>query len=139
VTIDTACSSSLVALHDALRDLRMGLCTLAIVAGVNLTLLPALSDMLSDAGLLSAHRCRPFDETADGYVRGEGVGVVVLRRLEHAFNGHDRIYALLRGAAVRHDGGGQGGVAIPSEVGQRDLLRAAYSDARVEPSQVRHT
>lgn len=93
--------------------------------------------MLSDAGLLSAHRCRPFDETADGYVRGEGVGVVVLRRLEHAFNGHDRIYALLRGAAVRHDGGGQGGVAIPSEVGQRDLLRAAYSDARVEPSQVR--
>jgi acyl transferase domain-containing protein len=98
-------------------------------------LLPTLSEALSDAGL-SSTTCRSFDATADGYARGEAVGVVVLRRWGEALAGGDRVYALVRGGAVRHEGGGQGGVGVPSVQGQEDLLRAAYKDAGVDPSQV---
>lgn len=133
LAIDTACSSSLVAVHDAVRDLRLGSCSMALAGGVNLIITAEQSGLLSDAGLLSSEGCKSFDASADGYCRGEGVGVVVLRRLHHAIASGDRIYAIIRGSAVRHDGKGSG-LGVPNATAQEDVLRAAYKEAKVDPS-----
>src|SRR5690606_19898528 len=102
---DTACSSSLVAVHTACRSLRLGECDVALVGGVNLLLNDQLSRGFAAAGMLSpSHACRTFDASADGYVRGEGAGFVVLKRLPDARRDGDRIRALIRGSAVNHDG-----------------------------------
>lgn len=136
LTVDTACSSSLVAIHLAARDLRSGATSLAIAGGVNLMLSPAVTIAFDQAGgLAPAGRCRPFDADAEGIVRAEGCGVVVLKRLSDALRDGDRVLALLRGSATNADGRSNGLVA-PNPKAQEALLRAAYADAGLEPSDV---
>jgi phthiocerol/phenolphthiocerol synthesis type-I polyketide synthase D len=129
LTIDTACSSSLVALHQACRDLRAGACDTALAAGVNVLLSPAITVGFHEAGVLApGGRCRPFDAGAEGIVRGEGCGVVVLKRLADAVREEHPILALVRGTAVNSDGRSAGLVA-PSPAAQQSLLRSALRDA----------
>ncbi|MDI6105196.1 beta-ketoacyl synthase N-terminal-like domain-containing protein, partial [Actinoplanes sp. NEAU-A12] len=136
MAVDTACSSSLVAIHLAARDLRSGETDLALAAGVSLMLDPALTVAFGRAGGLAAGgRCRPFSADADGIVRGEGCGVVVLKRLSDAVRDSDRVLAVLRGGAVNSDGRSNGLVA-PNPKAQEALLRQAYADAGWPPSTV---
>lgn len=136
LAVDTACSSSLVALHLAMRSLRDGECDLAIVAGVNMLLNPNLTEVLSEAGMMSTDaRCHTFDARANGYVRGEGCGVVVIRRQSDARARRDNILAVLLGSAVQQDGR-TNGMTAPSGLAQQAVLRAALSDAGVSPGAV---
>ncbi|MCP4380581.1 MAG: amino acid adenylation domain-containing protein [Hyphomicrobiales bacterium] len=136
LTLDTACSSSLVAVHLAGRSLRQRECRLALAGGVNLILCPHTTVSLSKARILAADgRCKSFDAAADGYVRGEGCGVVVLKRLSDARADGDRILALIRGSAIMHDGSSSG-LTVPSGTTQEKLLRQSYSDAGIEPQAV---
>ncbi|TQM31120.1 type I polyketide synthase [Nocardia bhagyanarayanae] len=136
VAVDTACSSSLVALHMACQSLRSEESSLAVVGGVNVILSPGLAITMSRAGVMSADgRCKAFDAAADGYVRSEGAGIVVLEKLSHAVaNGHS-IYAVVRGSAVDQDGRTNGLIA-PSRRSQEDVLRNAYAQARIAPRDV---
>jgi acyl transferase domain-containing protein/acyl carrier protein len=136
VAVDTACSSSLVAVHLACQALRTGDCDLALAGGVNLVLRPEPSEALERLGMLSdGGRCRPFDDDADGFVRGEGAGVVVLKRLADARADGDPVYALVRGSAVGSDGRSNG-VLAPNGKAQAALLRGAYERAGVDPAAV---
>jgi amino acid adenylation domain-containing protein len=136
LAVDTACSSSLVALHLAAQSLRAGECDLALAGGVNLLLAPETMIYLSKSRALSpTGRCRTFDAAADGFVRGEGCGVVVLKRLSDALADGDEILALLRGSAVNHDGPSSG-LTVPNGAAQERLLRAALRQAGVEPRAV---
>lgn len=111
VAVDTACSSSLVALHVACDSLKRGDCDVALVGGVNV-LRPEITEMLSGAGFLSPKgKCHAFGNDADGYVRGEGCGFVVLKRFSAAANDGDRIYACVRGTATNSDGRSNGSLA----------------------------
>jgi acyl carrier protein len=110
VTVDTACSSSLVAVHLACQSLRTGDSNLAIAAGVNLLLSPAVTRSFDQAEAMSpTGQCHAFDARADGFVRGEGAGVVVLKRLADAVRDGDRVLAVVRGSAVNQDDGPQSG------------------------------
>nr|UUL70763.1 Malonyl CoA-acyl carrier protein transacylase [Vitiosangium cumulatum] len=134
--VDTACSSSLVAVHLAIQSLRNGECRMALAGGVNLILSPEISVFLSRAHALAPDgRCKTFDASADGYARGEGCGVVVLKRLSDAQQDKDRILAIIRGSAVNHDGPSSG-LTVPNGLAQQALLRQALSNARVEPARV---
>ncbi|QXV57741.1 type I polyketide synthase [Amycolatopsis sp. TNS106] len=134
LTVDTACSSSLVAVHQAVQSLRRGECGTALVAGVNLLLSPAVTASFQRAGVLAPDGyCKPFDAAADGIVRGEGCGVIVLRPLKAARRAGDRVLAVIRGSAINSDGRSNGLVA-PSPGAQAGLLRDAYAAAGVEPS-----
>ncbi|HEY2514993.1 MAG TPA: polyketide synthase, partial [Polyangiaceae bacterium] len=136
VTVDTACSSSLLAVHLACQSLREGECDLAIAAGANALLDPALSIYLSRARALSpTGRCRAFDAAADGFVRSEGCAVIVLRRLDDARTRGDRVRAVVRGSAVNNDGKSNG-LTAPNGAAQRRLLEDALRAARVEADQV---
>jgi acyl transferase domain-containing protein len=136
MSVDTACSSSLVAVHLACRSLRLRECGLALAGGVNVILLPELSINFSKAGMLAPDgRCKTFDASADGYVRGEGCGVVVLKRLTDAMSDGDRIMAVIRGSAVNQDGA-SGGLTVPSGPSQEAVIRRALSDGGVEASEV---
>ncbi|MFQ6329963.1 SDR family NAD(P)-dependent oxidoreductase [Nocardia sp. CWNU-33] len=136
VALDTACSSSLVAVHQACRSLRSGECDVALAGGVNLLQSELTSAALSRMGALSADgRCRPFDARANGYVRGEGAGVIVLKRLSRAIADGDEIRALVRGSSVNHDGRSMG-LTAPNPVAQRELLRAALADAGCDAAQI---
>ncbi|OYE03398.1 hybrid non-ribosomal peptide synthetase/type I polyketide synthase [Nostoc sp. 'Peltigera membranacea cyanobiont' 232] len=136
MSIDAACASSLVAVHQAIRSLRNNECELALVGGVNLILNPAITINLSQSGMMSPDgRCKTFDAAANGYVRGEGCGVLVLKRLSVAQKKSDRILAILRGSAVNHNGAAAG-LTVPSGPAQQDLLRQALADARVSPQQI---
>ncbi|MEU7895953.1 SDR family NAD(P)-dependent oxidoreductase [Nonomuraea sp. NPDC049152] len=138
VAVDTACSSSLVATHLAIRALRAGDCELALACGVNALIEPEPSIGLSKAGMLAPDgRCKPFDAEANGYVRGEGCGVVVLKRLEDALAAGDRIYAVLRGGAVNQDGASNG-LTAPNPAAQRAVLHEAYADAGLAPGEVQY-
>ena len=129
VAIDTACSSSLVALHLACASLREGESDVAIAGGVNLLLTPEVSVAFSHAHMLSADgRCKAFDASADGYGRGEGCGVVVLKRLADARRDGNRVFALLRGTAVNQDGRSNG-LTAPSGLAQQAVMRAALTSA----------
>ena len=109
VTVDTACSSSLVAVHLACQSLRAGDSNLALAAGVNLLLSPAVTRSFDQAEAMSpTGRCHAFDAGADGFVRGEGCGVVVLKRLSDALRDGDRVLAVVRGSAVNQDGRSNG-------------------------------
>lgn len=137
LSIDAACASSLVAVHLAVQSLRSGESELALVAGVNLLLHPMISVGFSQARMLSpTSRCRAFSRDADGFVRSDGAGLVVLKPLSRALADGDRIYAVLRGSAVNNDGVGDGPLMTPSAIGQELVLRAAYADAGVEPRAV---
>lgn len=132
LTVDTACSSSLVALHQACAGLRSGECDTALAAGVNVLLSPVVTAGFEQAGVLAPRgRCRPFDGTAEGIVRGEGCGVLVLKRLSDAEREGLPVLALVRGTAVNSDGRSAGLVA-PNPAAQRALLRAALRDAGVD-------
>jgi acyl transferase domain-containing protein len=109
MAIDTACSSSLVAVHQAIRSLRSGETDMALAGGVNLLLSPELTIAFSQARMMAADgRCKTFDAQADGYVRGEGCGVVVLKRLSDALQDGDQVLAVLLGSAVNQDGRSNG-------------------------------
>ncbi|MEC3974370.1 SDR family NAD(P)-dependent oxidoreductase [Amycolatopsis sp. H20-H5] len=136
LTLDTACSSSLVAVHQAVQSLRRGEIDTALVAGVNLMLSPGITANFHRAGVLAADgHCKPFDAGADGIVRGEGCGVLVLKSLKAARRDADRVMAVIRGSAVNSDGRSNGMMA-PNPDAQAALLRDAYSAAGVEPSSV---
>ncbi|MFJ5927356.1 SDR family NAD(P)-dependent oxidoreductase [Kitasatospora sp. NPDC092948] len=138
MAVDTACSSSLVAVHQAAAALASGECTLALAAGVNLILSPALAVNFSKAGAMASDgHCKAFDARADGYVRAEGCGVVVLKPLGRALADKDRIYAVVRGSAVNQDGRSNG-IMAPNPLAQEEVLRAAYDTARVRPDQVQY-
>ncbi|MEV0296266.1 SDR family NAD(P)-dependent oxidoreductase [Nocardia sp. NPDC050710] len=136
VALDTACSSSLVAVHQACRSLRSGESDIALAGGVNLLQSELTSAALSRMGALSADgRCRPFDARANGYVRGEGAGVVVLKRLSRAIADGDEIHALIRGSSVNHDGRSMG-LTAPNPVAQRELLLEALADAGCDAARI---
>jgi phthiocerol/phenolphthiocerol synthesis type-I polyketide synthase A len=136
VTVDTACSSSLVAVHLACQSLRTGDSNLAIAAGVNLLLSPAVTRSFDQAQAMSpTGRCHAFDASADGFVRGEGCGVTVLKRLTDALRDGDPVLAVVCGSAVNQDGRSNGLMA-PNPAAQIAVLRAAYANARVEPRHV---
>ncbi|MGB3495630.1 MAG: hybrid fatty acyl-AMP ligase/type I polyketide synthase, partial [Elainellaceae cyanobacterium] len=136
LTVDTACSSSLVALHVACQHLAQGDCTQAIVGGVNLILSPDLTSTFTQAGMMAADgRCKTFDASADGYVRGEGCGVVVLKPLSIAQRDGDSILAVIQGTAVNQDGRSNG-LTAPNGPAQQAVIRQAMRRAGVTPSQI---
>jgi acyl transferase domain-containing protein len=136
LVIDTACSSSLTAIHLAVRSLRDGECRAALAGGVNVVLSPLGNVVLSRARMLAADgKCKTFDASADGYVRGEGCGMVVLKKLSDAAADGDRILAVIRGSAINHDGT-TSGFTVPNGLAQRELIRAAIADAGVPPSSI---
>jgi acyl transferase domain-containing protein len=136
MTIDTACSSSLVAVHLACQSLRARECNVALAGGVNLLVTPITSIAFCRAGMLSRDgRCRTFDAAADGYGRGEGCGMLVLKRLADAVADNDDIIAVIRGSAVNQDGP-SGGLTVPSGPAQQSVIRRALESSGVLPSQV---
>ncbi|XXT21833.1 amino acid adenylation domain-containing protein [Sorangium sp. So ce429] len=136
MSVDTACSSSLVAVNLACQSLRAGECTMAIAGGVNALLSPEVFVVLSKARMMAADgRCKTFDRAADGYVRGEGCGVVVLKRLSDALANNDSILALIRGSAVNHDGRSSG-ITVPNARAQQAVIRQALRAAGIAPAQV---
>ena len=136
VVLDTACSSSLVTVHLACQSLRRRESDQALVAGVNLMLSPENSIATSRWGMLAPDgRCKTFDANADGYVRSEGCGVVVLKRLSDAVREGDSVLAVVRGSAVNQDGPSSG-QTVPSGPAQQAVLRAALAAARLEPSDI---
>jgi acyl transferase domain-containing protein/acyl carrier protein len=138
MAIDTACSSSLVAVHLACRSLWNGESSLALAGGVNLILSPAITINFSKAGVMAPDgRCKAFDARADGYVRGEGAGLVVLKPLSRALADGDPIYAVIRGSAVNQDGRSNGLMA-PNPLAQAAVLREAYRRAGASPGDVQY-
>lgn len=138
IAVDTACSSSLVAAHLACASLWNGESDLALAGGVSLILTPAYTINLTKAGVMSPDgRCKVFDASANGYVRGEGAGVVVLKPLSRALADGDPIYAVIRGSAVMNDGRSNGLMA-PNRQAQEALLLEAYRRAGVTPGQVQY-
>src|SRR5579863_2104782 len=138
IAIDTACSSSLVAVHQACGSLRSGESTLALAGGVNLILSPAITINFSKAGAMAPDgRCKTFDARANGYVRSEGAGIVVLKPLSKALADGDPIYAVIRGSAVNQDGRSNGLMA-PNPLAQEAVLREAYRQAGVSPGKVQY-
>ncbi|WP_030715481.1 type I polyketide synthase [Streptomyces sp. NRRL F-2580] len=136
LAVDTACSSSLVAVHLAAGSLLTGECDTALAGGVNIVLSPSLGMVYGQLGLAASDgRCKPFSADADGIGRSDGVGLVVLRRLEDALADGQRIYAVLRGSAVNQDGRSNGVIA-PNRWSQQRVLDFAYRRAGVTPDQV---
>jgi acyl transferase domain-containing protein len=136
MAVDTACSSSLVAVHLACNALLAEECDYALAAGVNIAATPALSIFYTQAGLSAPDgRCKPFSADADGIGRAEGVGVLVLRRLENALADGQRVYAVIRGTAVNQDGRSNG-ITAPNRWSQRDVIAAACRRAGVHPYDV---
>jgi acyl transferase domain-containing protein/acyl carrier protein len=136
MAIDTACSSSLVAAHLACQNLRTRDCNLAMVAGVNLILTPKGTINECRARMLAVDgHCKTFDATADGYARGEGCGVVILKRLSDAIADGDNVLAVIRGSAVNQDGR-SGGLTVPNGPAQQAVIRKALENGNVKPEQV---
>ncbi|MCA9958477.1 MAG: type I polyketide synthase, partial [Anaerolineales bacterium] len=136
VSIDTACSSSLVAIHLACQSLRSGECNMALAGGVNVMLVPEPTIALSRYKMMSANgRCQTFDARADGYVRGEGVGMIVLKRLSDARRDGDAVLAVIRGTAVNQDGASSG-LTAPNGPAQEAVIREALANAQVQPADV---
>ncbi|WP_264077792.1 type I polyketide synthase [Mycolicibacterium houstonense] len=136
VAVDTACSSSLVAIHQACQALRLGECDLALAGGANVLLTPATMITFSSAHMLAPDgRCKTFDAAADGYVRGEGCGVIVIKRLDDAIRDGDRIRAVIRGSAINQDGA-SGGLTVPNGVAQQRVIADALKRSGLEPSDV---
>jgi acyl transferase domain-containing protein/aryl carrier-like protein len=136
MAVSTTCSASLVAIQLGVAALRAGACDAALAGGASLLLQPDDTAYLCQLGALSpTHRCRAFDADADGYVRSEGGGVVVLKRLSDARAAGDRVLGVILGAAVNHDGAGSG-LTVPNGEAQRDVMQRALADAGVAPAQV---
>ncbi len=136
LALDTACSSSLVAIHQAVTGLQRGEADLALAGGVHAILSGRLLEMRANAGMLSPDgRCATFDAAANGYVRGEGCGIVVLKRLAEAQADGDRIWAVVRGSALNQDGASPG-LTVPSGPAQEKVIEAALLRAGLQPAQV---
>ncbi|MEM7530532.1 MAG: type I polyketide synthase, partial [Chloroflexota bacterium] len=136
VSVDTACSSSLVALHQACQSLRQRECTLALAGGVGLILRPDNTISFSKVGMLAPDgRCKPFDVAADGFVRGEGCGVIVLKRLADAIADEDNVLAVIRGSMINHDGPSSG-LTAPRGPSQQAVIRQALRRANTAPDEV---
>jgi acyl transferase domain-containing protein/acyl-CoA synthetase (AMP-forming)/AMP-acid ligase II/acyl carrier protein len=136
LAVDTACSSSLVAIHLACQSLRRGESDMAVAAGVNLILTPDLTVNFTRAGMMAPDgRCKAFDAAANGYVRSEGCGVVVLKPLSKALADGDPVYAVVRGSAINQDGRSNG-LTAPNGQSQEAVLRAAYRDAGITPAEI---
>ncbi|HEU5333226.1 MAG TPA: SDR family NAD(P)-dependent oxidoreductase [Actinocrinis sp.] len=134
--IDTACSSALVAVHRAVRAIQTGECETALAGGVNVLLSPGLFVAFQKSGMLAADgRCKTFDEGADGYGRGEGVGVVLLKPLRRALEDRDHVYAVVRGSAVNH-GGHATSLTAPNPAAQARVVAAAHRAAGVDPASI---
>ncbi|WP_431825893.1 beta-ketoacyl synthase N-terminal-like domain-containing protein [Burkholderia sp. F1] len=134
--VDTACSSSLVAAHQACRALQRGECDAALAGGVNLILAPQLSASFTQSGMLSPDgRCKAFDAAANGYVRGEGVGMVLLKRLDDALENGDTVFAVIRGSAVNQDGRSNG-LTAPNGPAQQAVIHGALRDAGVRAQDI---
>ena len=136
ISLDTACSGSLVATHLAVQSLRAGESNMALVGGVNLIVAPEGNIIFSKAQMMAPDdRCKTFDASADGYVRGEGCGVIVLKRLSDALANGDHVLAVIRGSAVNQDGRSNG-LTAPNGPSQEAVLRNALANAGVEAGQV---
>jgi len=136
--VDTACSSSVVATHLACQSLRHRECRLALVGGVNLILSPDLTITFSADQMLSpSGRCKTFDADADGYVRGEGCGIVVLKRLSDAERDGDNILAVIKGSAINQDGRSNG-LTAPNSHAQQAVIRQALANARVTAQEINY-
>ena len=130
--IDTACSSSLVAVHNAIKAIHTGDCEVAIAGGVNALLTPTMYFSFSKAGMLSEEgRCKTFDKSANGYVRGEGVAAILLKPLPKAILDNDIIYGVIKGSAVNH-GGHVNSLTVPNPNAQAELITAAVERAKIE-------
>ncbi|NET44014.1 type I polyketide synthase [Okeania sp. SIO2B3] len=136
ITVDTACSSSLSAVHLACQSIRNGECELALASGVNFLLSPELSISFSQAGMLSPDgRCKTFDASANGYVRSEGCGVVVLKSWQQAIADGDQVLAVIRGTAINQDGASNG-ITAPNQSAQEAVIQKALSVAGISANQV---
>ncbi len=132
MAVDTACSSSLVALHLACESLRRSECDMAVTGGVGLILTPETTIGFCKAGMLARDgRCKTFDASADGYVRGEGAGAIVLKRLADAIASGDNVIACIRGSACNHDGRSTG-LTVPNGPAQRAVIEAALANGAVD-------
>lgn len=138
MAIDTACSSSLVSIHQASQSLQRGECHLAIAGGVNMILSPEGNIIFCKSNMLSPKsRCQTFDASADGYVRGEGCGIVILKRLTDAIQDNDKIYAVIHGSAVNQDGASNG-LTAPNLKSQMRVINSALSNANLQADQIEH-
>jgi len=136
MAVDTACSSSLVAIHLASQSLKTGECHLAIAGGVNLMLSPELTQTFEMAGMMAQDgRCKTFDADADGYVRGEGCGVVILKCLEDAYRDGDRILGVIKGSAINQDGKSNG-LTAPNGLSQQAVIHQALANAGVDSTDI---
>lgn len=135
-TLDAACASALVAVHNAVTHIRAGMCDVAVAGGIQLTLTPDTLVGFSRIGAISRHdACRPFDAEGDGFVQGDGVGIVVLKRLDEAQKDGDRIHAVIRGTGINNDAGDSGPMA-PCVPGQVAVIQTALRDAAIDAEDV---
>ena len=136
MALDTACSSSLVAIHQAVVGLQRGEADMALAGGVHVMLSGRLIELRANAQMLAPDgRCKTFDASANGYVRGEGCGIVVLKRLREAAADGDRIWGVIRGSAVNQDGA-SAGLTVPNEAAQERVIEEALLRAGVRPAEV---
>ncbi len=136
VTMDTACSSSLVTTHYACRSIWNNECNIAVAGGANIMLRPEYPIMMSKGKFLSKHsRCKTFDEDAQGYTRGEGAGIVILKSLDQALDDKDMIHAVIRMSGVNQDGQTQG-IFMPNSKSQEQLIREVYKRADLSPNNI---
>ncbi len=136
LAVDTACSSSLVAVHLACESLRRGESRLALAGGVNAIVIPDAFGLLTRAGVLAPDgRCKTFDEAADGFVRAEGCGVVILKRLSDALADRDTVLGIIRGSAINQDGASSG-LTVPNGLAQEEVIRQAITAAKIVPADV---
>lgn len=137
LVVDTACSSSLVCVDLAMKAIRAGQIDAALVGGVNLVLVSDNTVRFAAAGMLSDEgRCHTFDQGANGYVRGEGCGAVLLKPLAQAIADGDHIWSVIRGSAVNHDGRNKVGLTAPNPEAQQNVLKQAYQDASCAPDTI---
>src|SRR6185503_19618700 len=132
LTVQTACSTSLVAIHLAAQSLLDGQCDMALAGGVSVTVPEKTGYLYQEGGIHSRDgHCRAFDSNGTGFVKGNGVGVVILKRLEDALNDGDNISAIIRGSAINNDGSVKVGYTAPSELGQAEVIASALAIAGV--------
>ncbi|HET7287075.1 MAG TPA: beta-ketoacyl synthase N-terminal-like domain-containing protein, partial [Pyrinomonadaceae bacterium] len=137
LTVQTACSTSLVAVHLAAQSLLDGQCDMALAGGVSVTLPQKTGYLYQEGGIHSPDgHCRAFDSKGAGFVKGNGAGLVVLRRLEDALDARDNIYAIIRGSAINNDGSAKVGYTAPSELGQAEVIASALAIAGVTPETI---
>jgi len=136
MAIDTACSSSLVAVHSAVQSLRNNECNMALVGGISLMLTPNISKVLIEGKMLSPDgKSKTFDNDANGYARGEGCGVVVLKRLSDVDPSKDNVISIIKNSRVKHDGS-KSGLTVPYSEAQKELMTEVINDIGVKPEQM---